>query len=113
MKRGEIEPVVTVIITAYNEERDIRGKLENTMLIDYPKEKLEIIVVSDHSTDSTDEIVRSSKRGASSFFGSRRAEAKPRRQNSAVETASGEIILFSDGTSMYEPRYSRYAAEFC
>ena len=52
------EPNVTVLITAYNEENDIRAKLENTLQIDYPQEKLEILVASDGSTDKTDEIVR-------------------------------------------------------
>ena len=58
VKRGDFEPSVSIVITAYNEERDIRRKLENTLLIDYPPEKLEIIVASDCSADKTDEIVR-------------------------------------------------------
>ena len=50
VKRAEIEPTVTILITAYNEEKDISSKLENTLKIDYPKEKLEILVASDGST---------------------------------------------------------------
>src|SRR5262245_10697804 len=52
------EPLVTFIITAYNEERDIAAKLENTLALDYPKDRLEIIVASDCSSDRTDEIVQ-------------------------------------------------------
>lgn len=58
VKRGEFEPAVTVLITAYNEERAIRQKLENTLEIDYPTDKLEILVASDGSTDETDNIVK-------------------------------------------------------
>ena len=56
--RRDIEPTVTFLITAYNEERNIAQKLRNTLELDYPREKLEIIVASDGSTDRTDEIVR-------------------------------------------------------
>src|SRR4028118_1709338 len=58
VRQNDIEPTVSFVITAYNEEKDLARKLENTLAIDYPKEKLEIIVASDGSTDRTDEIVR-------------------------------------------------------
>ncbi len=54
---GSLEPSVTLIISAFNEEKCIREKLENSLTIDYPKDKFEIIVLSDASTDSTDKIV--------------------------------------------------------
>ena len=50
-------PEVTYIIAAYNEEKNIRKKLENTVLLDYPKKKLEIIIASDGSSDKTNNIV--------------------------------------------------------
>src|SRR5437868_1042111 len=56
--RGAIEPNVTVLITAFNEEAAIGNKIENTLAIDYPGDKLEILVASDGSTDATDDIVR-------------------------------------------------------
>ena len=101
VKYGAIEPLVTVLITAFNEERDIRSKLENTLLIDYPADKLEIIVASDGSTDRTDEIVREfADRGVKLFRHEGRA-GKTATQNRAVEMATGEIILFSDATTIY------------
>lgn len=95
-------PHTSVIITAYNEERDLRAKLENTLALDYPREKLEVIVSSDCSTDATDEIVRE--------YGARGVQllrqpvrlGKTAAQNSAVEQARGEIILFSDATTLYQ-----------
>ena len=52
------EPTVSLIIAAYNEEQVIAQKLENSLALDYPRDRLEIIVVSDGSTDETAEIVR-------------------------------------------------------
>ena len=62
VKKGNITPNVSFIITAYNEEKRIQEKIENTLKQDYPKDKLEIIVASDSSTDMTDEIVKSYQR---------------------------------------------------
>jgi cellulose synthase/poly-beta-1,6-N-acetylglucosamine synthase-like glycosyltransferase len=56
VNKKPIEPVVTLIITAYNEERRLESKLSNTLQLDYPREKLEIIVASDGSTDRTNAI---------------------------------------------------------
>lgn len=102
VKRAEIEPTVSIIITAYNEERDIREKLENTLLIDFPLEKLEIIVASDCSSDGTDAIVREFADNNVRLLRQPERHGKTAAQNMAVEHASGEIILFSDATSMYE-----------
>ena len=103
VRRREIEPAVSVIIAAYNEERDLKSKLENTLALDYPRDLLEIIVASDRSTDRTDEIAR--EFGAQGVRLCRQTErlGKTAAQNLAVEQARGEIILFSDATSLYEP----------
>ncbi len=103
VKRAEIEPHVSIIITAYNEGRDIRAKLENTLLIDYPLEKREIIVASDCSSDKTDEIVSEFADKNVKLLRQPERQGKTAAQNMAVEHAVGEIILFSDATSMYEP----------
>lgn len=103
VKQGFLMPRVSIIITAYNEERDIRAKIENTLLIDYPKEKLEIIVASDGSTDRTDEIVREFAARGVILFRQEGRVGKTFTQNKAVEQTTGEIILFSDATTMYQP----------
>lgn len=101
VKKASIEPSVTVLITAYNEEGAIAAKLENTLALDYPKAKLEILVASDGSTDRTDEIVRSfADRGVLLFHHPGRV-GKTATQNAAVEKATGEIIIFSDATTDY------------
>ena len=110
VRRGTIEPSVSLIITAYNEERAIRGKLEDTLALDYPADRLEVIVASDGSTDSTDDIVRT--------FAPRvrlvRVEGrlgKTIAQNAAAAVASGEILVFSDVTSVYAPTTIRSMVE--
>lgn len=101
--KGPIEPTISIIITAFNEERDIRQKLENTLSLDYRKEKLEIIVVSDCSSDATDDIVKEfGDRGVRLVRQTHRG-GKTAAQNLVVEHATGEIILFSDATSQYQP----------
>ncbi|HXG85694.1 MAG TPA: glycosyltransferase family 2 protein [Pyrinomonadaceae bacterium] len=103
IKRADCSPTVTVLITAYNEERDIRAKLENTLEIDYPPEKLEILVASDCSSDKTDEIVREFAAQNVKLYRQPERLGKTSAQNAAVERAAGEIILFSDATTMYQP----------
>ena len=103
LKRGPYQSAVSVIITAYNEERDIAAKLENTLAIDYPKELLEIIVASDCSSDRTDEIVRGFESRGVKLYRQPQRLGKTTAQNAAVERARGEILLFSDATTMYQP----------
>ena len=94
-------PSVSVIITAYNEERDLAAKLENTLALSYPKDLLEIIVASDCSSDHTDEIAREyAVRGVRLHRQTQRL-GKTAAQNAAVELARGEVILFSDATTLY------------
>ena len=102
IKRAAFEPNVTILITAYNEEKAIRAKLENTSQIDYPPEKLEILVASDGSTDKTDEIVREFAAKDVKLFRQEGRVGKTITQNNAVEKCSGEIILFSDATTNYK-----------
>lgn len=103
VRRGEYEPPVTVLITAYNEELAIRQKLENTLAIDYPPEKLEILVASDGSTDETDRIVGEFADRGVKLFRQEGRLGKTYTQNKAVEIARGEVILFSDATTAYRP----------
>ena len=60
-RETDFKPSVSILIAAYNEEKNIREKIQNTLGLDYPKDKLEIVVVSDGSTDRTDDIAREFK----------------------------------------------------
>jgi cellulose synthase/poly-beta-1,6-N-acetylglucosamine synthase-like glycosyltransferase len=102
VKKAQFAPPVTILITAYNEEKAIRAKLENTLRIDYEPEKLEILVASDGSTDKTDEIVKEFAARGVRLFRQEGRMGKTFTQNEAVKQATGEIILFSDATTDYE-----------
>ena len=98
----DTQPTVSLIIAAYNEERCLARKLDNTLALDYPREHLEIIVASDGSTDRTAEIAQSfSDRGVRLRDFSR--SGKTGVQNHAVRTAKGEILVFSDANGFYRP----------
>jgi cellulose synthase/poly-beta-1,6-N-acetylglucosamine synthase-like glycosyltransferase len=98
----EFTPSVSFVITAYNEERDLASKLENTLALDYPKDLLEVIVASDCSSDRTDEIVRGFAARGVRLHRQPERLGKTAAQNAAVELARGEIILFSDATTHYQ-----------
>ncbi len=102
VRRAPFEPTVTVLITAYNEERDLAAKLENTLALDYDPAKLEILVASDCSNDRTDEIARSFVPRGVRLHRQPERLGKTAAQNAAVELARGEIVLFSDATTMYQ-----------
>jgi cellulose synthase/poly-beta-1,6-N-acetylglucosamine synthase-like glycosyltransferase len=93
---------VTVIITAYNEQRSIRAKIDNVLGLEYPPQLLDVLVVSDASTDATDQIARS--------YGSERVRllrvegrlGKTACQNKAVTQARGEIVVFTDATTLID-----------
>ena len=103
IRRGECEPTVSIIITAYNEEIDLKAKLENTLALDYPRDLIEIIVASDCSSDRTDQIAREFAAHGVRLHRQPVRGGKTAAQNAAVEQARGEIILFSDATSLYQP----------
>lgn len=101
VRKGNCEPTVSLLISAWNEDSIIAAKLDNVLELDYPKEKLEIIVVSDASTDKTDEIVRSyESRGVKLHRMSERGGKIP-GLNDAIPKTTGEIIVLTDANCMY------------
>jgi cellulose synthase/poly-beta-1,6-N-acetylglucosamine synthase-like glycosyltransferase len=104
VRTADITPRVSVIITARNEERDIGAKLVNTLTLDYPNDRLEILVASDCSMDQTDAIVRGfADRGVILQRQSVR-RGKTAAQNQAVQASSGDILVFTDATTMLSPQ---------
>lgn len=103
VQRPNTEPTVSLIIAAYNEERVIGRKIENTLKLDYPKEKLEVIVFSDASSDRTDEIVKSYEMKGVKLVRIEGRKGKVFCKNEVAKMANGEILVFSDANSMYEP----------
>jgi cellulose synthase/poly-beta-1,6-N-acetylglucosamine synthase-like glycosyltransferase len=103
VKKAPHEPTVSFIIAAYNEEKAIAEKIENTLALDYPRDRLEILVASDGSTDRTDEIVTTQFAGKATLVAVPGRGGKTLAQNRTVEHAGGEILVFSDATTVYRP----------
>jgi cellulose synthase/poly-beta-1,6-N-acetylglucosamine synthase-like glycosyltransferase len=98
---GEVRPPLTLLIAAYNEEEVIREKIENSLALDYPLEKLEIAVVADGSDDATPEIAREyAGRGVVTHFQPER-KGKMAAINRAFPLCRGEIVVFSDANNLY------------
>ena len=102
----EAEPTVAVIVAAHNEEAVIERRVANLQALDYPQDRLELVVTSDASTDRTHELVER--------FGDRvRLIVNPRggkvaAQNRAVRDTSGEIVAFSDANATWAPDALRH-----
>ena len=105
------QPTVTVIIAAFNEEKDIARKLEMVLALDYPADQRQIIVASDHSTDRTHDIVKGfAAHGVQLVVLPARA-GKTAAQNLAVTQARGEILVFTDATTELAPDAIRKLVE--
>lgn len=102
VKRADVTPSVTLLISAYNEEEVVARKLENSLALDYPQDRLTILVISDASVDGTDRIVQSfASRGVALLRMPERG-GKTAGLNTAVQQAQSDIILFSDANILYQ-----------
>jgi cellulose synthase/poly-beta-1,6-N-acetylglucosamine synthase-like glycosyltransferase len=91
---------VSIVISAYNEDQVIGKKIENSLSLNYPKDKLEIIVISDCSIDRTDEIVKSFHPQGVVLISQDKRQGKSAGINAAIPKARGEIILCTDANAM-------------
>lgn len=102
VSKREYYPSVTMIIVVYNEEKIIREKLENSLSISYPPDKMQIIIASDSSSDNTEEIVRSYESKGVHLLTFPERRGKHYCQADAVNYATGEIIVFSDAATLLD-----------
>lgn len=94
-------PEISIIVIAHNESKVIERRIGNIQNIDYPEEKYEIIIASDASTDDTVARARSLSSDIEAFNNTPHNKSETR--NLAVERASGEILVFTDADTRYEP----------
>lgn len=95
-------PKVTLIVSCYNEVDVIQDKMSNCKAIDYPQENLEIIFVSDGSTDGTDELIKEYCNDQIKIIRQEGRLGKTSGLNLAVDAAQGDLIVFSDANAMYQ-----------
>lgn len=108
--KDSFEPFITILIAAYNEESCIENTIRNKLSLDYPSEKLEIIVISDDSDDKTDKIVKQFEPEGVRLIRQFPRAGKTSALNKAVPEATGEILVFSDANSTYAPDVLRKLA---
>jgi glycosyltransferase involved in cell wall biosynthesis len=116
VRRGSLLPSITAVLVVRNEEAVIVRKLENLLGLDYPEEKLEIVVISDGSTDHTPAILadyenNSGTRTRVRMLIKQSSEGKAAGLNDAIRMATGEILLFTDARQEIEPSALRTLAE--
>ena len=105
IQKAAIEPKVTVIISAFNEEREIEQTVTNKLRQDYPQDRLDVIVISDGSTDRTNEIVSAlteRSEGRVRFFLQEPRQGKTQALNMAISHSEAEIVIFADANSIYD-----------
>lgn len=103
-------PRLSILIAAYNEEAGIGRKIEQTLALDYPADLIEILVLSDGSTDRTDAIVESFRDPRVRLVRVSGRKGKTNAQNEGVKIARGDVLAFSDATTVYHPQALRYLA---
>ena len=104
VRRADVTPTVTFVVAAHDEALVIERRLENLLALDYPADRLEIVIVSDGSTDGTDDLVEA----VAAHDPRVRLLTLPRggktaAQDRAVRDSSGEILAFSDANTHWRP----------
>jgi cellulose synthase/poly-beta-1,6-N-acetylglucosamine synthase-like glycosyltransferase len=109
--KAAIHPSVSLLIAAYNEARVIESKIRNSLALDYPADRLDIMVASDGSTDETEAIARrfADHRVRVLAFATNRG--KMALLNAAVPELRGEIVVFTDASAMLAPDALRQLVE--
>jgi len=95
-------PSVSLIVVAHNEDQVIREKIKNSLSLDYPSEKLEIIFTSDCSTDCTDKIIIPYQKKGVSFICMKKRGGKSKALNKCIPLAKGELIILSDANTFVQ-----------
>ena len=96
-------PPVSLLVVVRNASELIEAKVRNSLALDYPADRLEILIYSDGSTDATEELLRPYESDRLRRLGSRRHEGKIAGLNRGVGAARGAIVVFSDADALIEP----------
>ncbi len=112
VRKQPIEPFVSLLIPAYNEASVIRRKIENSRALDYPRDRIEIVVASDGSTDETARVAQSLAGGPDlRVLAFPQNRGKVAALNSAIPELRGEIVVFSDASAILAPDSLRRLVE--
>ncbi len=107
-------PTVTLVISAFNEEKVIEQKIKNSLELDYPSDKLTVVIISDASTDKTDAIVEEwAKRNKQiKLVKMKERRGKTMGLNKTVGELDSEIVVFSDANAIYDKKAIKELVKF-
>ena len=105
--KSDVTPSISVIICAFNEEKHIRQKIANCQEFDYPKDRMEIIAISDGSGDGTYRILEEMQSSLINVYRMPTQQGKTACQNFAATVANNEVLFFTDATVMHPPHALR------
>jgi len=105
--KAAVLPSVSIIVPAYNEAANIESKLQNLLSLDYPSDRIEILVGSDGSTDGTDNIARLYESHCVHLIASAEQGGKSSMQNELVSRSTGSILVFTDADCIVAPNALR------
>ncbi|HEU4415795.1 MAG TPA: glycosyltransferase family 2 protein [Candidatus Angelobacter sp.] len=103
-------PRISVLVAAYNEEEAIGRKIQQTLALEYPADKIEVLILSDCSTDRTDEIVQAIPDSRVRLVRMAERRGKTHAQNQGIRQAGGDVVVFSDATAIYHSKALLYMA---
>ncbi len=102
VRKADITPMVSLIIPAHNEAAVIAQKIENSLSLAYPRDRLQIIVASDGSTDGTNRIAADYASDGVELFVQPERRGKTALLNSIVPNTRGEIVVFTDANALFK-----------
>jgi cellulose synthase/poly-beta-1,6-N-acetylglucosamine synthase-like glycosyltransferase len=97
-------PAVTMVVAAYNEERVIREKIQNSLALDYPADRLRVVIASDCSSDRTNEIVAACDDPRIQLIGYTERRGKIGVLNATIPNLEDDLVIVSDANTMYAPK---------
>jgi glycosyltransferase involved in cell wall biosynthesis len=104
-------PLVSIVVPAYNEERQIAGAIEALLAQDYPPSMRQILILSDASTDRTDEIVRGYETSGVELLRMPERSGKTAAENASCALLRGEIVINTDASIRFQPSTVRRMVE--
>lgn len=109
-RRGRFEPSVSLLVIAHNEAARIRERLENLLALDYPRDRMDILLASDGSTDDTAACARAYERAGVKVIAFPLRRGKSAVLNDLIPKARGEIVVLADARQRFEPGVLRALA---
>ena len=101
IQKRDITPSVSIVVCAFNEEKHIRQKIDNCLKLEYPRDSLEILIISDGSTDDTNRLLTEHRSPLVKTYCTSGHEGKTACQNIAAEMARHDVLFFTDATVMH------------